>query len=80
MISLPLSAYLMIPFSVSINDCAEYMVYNLLRPEHKTGPHFISNKGDETSVSRYFENQEVRNKVWDHAVGITGLEERRSRV
>ena len=51
------------------------MIYNMLRPEHKIGAHFINNKGDETSKSPYFGNDDVREKVWQHSVEVTGLEE-----
>ena len=63
----------MIPFSVSAADCAEYMVYNLLRPEHRTGAYYINNKGDDATKSQYHGNEDVRKKVWDHAVEVTGL-------
>jgi hypothetical protein len=64
---------LLLPFSTSATDCAEYMVYNLLRPEHKSGAHFVDNKGGDASKSQYFGNEEIRRKVWDHAMEATGL-------
>ena len=67
---------LLSPFAVSIEDCADYMVFNMLREEHKTGAHFISNHGDETKKSRYYRNGDVRAKVWEHSVDVTGLNER----
>jgi len=63
-------------FAVSQDECAEYMIYNLLRPEHKTGAHFIDNTGNETSKGKYYENDDVRAKVWKHAVEVTGLEDK----
>jgi len=63
------------PFGVSQDECAEYMIYNLLRPEHKTGAHFVNNKGDEASKSSYFGNDDIRAKVWQHSAEVTGLEE-----
>jgi hypothetical protein len=50
------------------------MIYNLLRPEHKTGAYFINNKGDDATKNQYFGNDDVRKKVWDHSVEVTGLE------
>lgn len=64
---------LLYPFLVSASDCGEYMIYNLLRPEHRTGAHFISDKGDEANKSRYYGDEAVRKKVWEHAVEVTGL-------
>ena len=64
---------IMQPLFVSASDCAEYMVYNLLRAEHRTGTHFVTNKGDEAKKSVYFGKDDVRSKVWDHAVEITRL-------
>jgi len=68
------SLHLVLPFTVSVEECSEYMVYNMLRPEHKSGAHFITNKGDEAKKSRYFANEDVRTKVWQHSVEVTGLE------
>lgn len=65
---------LFMPLATSVEDCAEYMVYNLLRPEHKTGAHFITNKGDEATKSKYHANDDIRAKVWQHAVDVTNLE------
>ena len=58
---------------VSAEVCADYMVYNLLRPEHKTGAHFITDHGDDANKSRYFGNESIRKGVWDHAAELTGL-------
>ena len=65
---------------VSQDKCAEYMVYNLLRPEHKTGGHYVSDEGDETTKSQYFGNDDLRAKVWQHAVEVTDLERQNSSV
>jgi hypothetical protein len=64
----------MSPFSVSAEDCGEYMVYGLLRPENKTGAHFATNQGDHAIKSRYYDDKDVRSKVWQHAVEVTGLD------
>jgi hypothetical protein len=66
--------YVLLPFSVSAEDCAEYMIFNMLRKEHKTGAYFVTNKGDHATKSRYYGNEDVRKKVWAHAVDVTGLE------
>jgi hypothetical protein len=63
------------PFTTTAADCAEYMVYNLLRPEHKVGAHFVDSKGNDATKSQYFGNEDVGKKVWDHAVEVTGLSE-----
>jgi hypothetical protein len=63
------------PLATSPADCAEYMLYNLLRPEHKVGAYFIDNKANGATKSQYFGNEDVRKKVWDHAVEVTGLSE-----
>jgi hypothetical protein len=52
------------------------MIYNLLRPEHKTGAYFVTNKGDHAMKSRFFGDDVIRQKVWDHSVQVTGLEEK----
>lgn len=67
-------AYLALPFTTSVADCADWMIYNLLRPEHKTGAYFVTNKGDHATKNQYFGNDDVRKKVWDHSVEVTGLE------
>jgi hypothetical protein len=59
-----------------MEECAEYMIYNMLRPEHRTGAHFVSTKGDEAKKSRYYGNDDIRAKVWQHAVEVTGLEDK----
>ena len=64
------------PFATSISDCADYMMYNFLRPERKTGAYFVDNNGDDTTKSIYFGQDEVRAKVWDHSVERTGLGEK----
>ena len=61
------------PFMVTAEVCSEYMIYNLLRPEHKTGGHFINDHGDETKKNRYFRDESFRKAVWDHAAVVTGL-------
>jgi len=61
------------PFMVTAEVCAEYMIYNLLRPEQKTGAHFINDHGDDAKKSRYYGNESVRKGVWDHAMEVTGL-------
>ena len=68
------SLYLFLPLTVSVEECSEYMLYNMLRPEHKTGAHFVTNTGDEAKKSRYFANEDVSAKVWQHSVEVTGLE------
>jgi hypothetical protein len=67
------SLTLLTPFALSAADCGEYMTYNLFRPEHRTGAHYVSNKGNDAVKSRYHGNEDVRKKVWDHAVEVTGL-------
>ena len=51
------------------------MVYNMLRPEHKTGAHFVSDKGDDAPKSRYYGNIDIRAKLWRHSLDVTGLED-----
>jgi len=67
-------AMLLLPFATSVADCSDWMIYNLLRPEHKTGAYFVTNKGDHANRSRYFGNEDIRKKVWDHSVEVTGLD------
>jgi len=50
------------------------MIYNILRPENRTGAHFYNNTGDNAKTSMYFGNTEMRKKVWEHASKVTGLE------
>jgi hypothetical protein len=52
------------------------MIYNMLRPENRTGAHFNNNNGDNAKTSMYSGNAEMRKKVWDHASKVTGLETR----
>lgn len=60
---------------VSAENCGKYMVYNLLRPEHKTGAHFVTHNGDNASKSKYLGNSDVRTRVWNHAEKVTGFKE-----
>jgi hypothetical protein len=64
---------LMRPFSISATDCAEYMIYGLLRVEKRTGAYFVDNKANPALNSRYYGNTQVRQQVWDHAVEVTGV-------
>jgi len=49
------------------------MVYNLLRPEHRTGSYFLDNHGEDVKQKGYyFGNKEIRDKVWKHAEEVTG--------
>lgn len=68
------SVFLLTPFLVSPEDCGEYMIYGLLRPESKTGAYFVTNLGDNATKSPYFGDNDTRSKVWNHAVEVTGLE------
>lgn len=71
---LTIRAALARPLSVSQDDCANYMIYNLLRPEDRTGAHFVNNKGDSAGSGMYFGNAEMRDTVWKHASKVSGLE------
>lgn len=64
----------MIPFAVSPEVCGEYMVYNLFRPQHKTGAYFVSEHGEEAKKNQYYGNNDVRAGVWKHALDVTGFE------
>ena len=61
-------------FSATPVDCAEYMIYHLTRPDHKTGAYFISNNGEDAVKNKYLEQSDTRQKVWDHGMEVAGLE------
>jgi len=61
------------PLAVSVADSADYMIYNLLRPENKSGSHFVDNKGNPTKKSKYYGDEALRKKVWDHSAEVTGV-------
>ena len=62
------------PLSTSQDDCGDYMVYNLLRPENRTGAHFVDNRGDAAKKNMYFGIAEMRDIVWKHALKVTALD------
>ena|ERR1700736_5320106 len=68
--------YLVMPFLSSISDCADFMTYNFLRPDRKTGAYFVNSIGEDTSKCQYFGNEDVRTKLWKHSVERTGLVEK----
>jgi hypothetical protein len=61
------------PFCTSPEECAEYMFHDLTRPDHKTGAYFLSSNGEDAVKNKYLEQPDIRQKVWDHAIEVTGL-------
>ena len=61
------------PFSSTPEECAEYMVHHLTRPDHKTGDYYLSNNGDDAVKNKYLEQADIREKVWDYGLLVTGL-------
>ena len=68
---------IMQPFSATPEDCAEYMIHHLTRPDHKTGGYYISNNGDDAVKNKYLEQADIRQRVWDHGTEVTGLEDKK---
>ena len=67
------SSPLAVLLTVSREDCGENMIYNLLRPEHRTGTYYLDNHGEDVKQKGYYYgNQEIRDKVWKHAEEVTG--------
>jgi len=66
----PLLYGLSYPFTVSPNDCAEYMLHALLEGEN--GSFRRGAKGEILgTASGYFSTEEARQKLWDHTVEAT---------
>ena len=55
---------LAIPFSVSPEVCAEYMIWALLNGEK--GAFRRNDKGDDIGTKNYYGSDEARAKVWEH--------------
>lgn len=66
---------IMQPFSATPADCAEYMIHHLTRPDHKAGAFFITSNGDDAVKNKYLGQEDIRQKVWDHGLEVTGLGE-----
>ena len=60
---------LMYPFSVSPDECAEFMLYALFDGEN--GVYRRGSKGEDIGKTRYFGSEEARKKLWDHTVEAT---------
>jgi NAD(P)-dependent dehydrogenase (short-subunit alcohol dehydrogenase family) len=66
----PLIYALLYPFSVSVDECAEYMLHALL--EGEKGPYRRDANGELLGKeSGYFSTEEARQKLWDHTVEAT---------
>ena len=61
----PLTYALLYPFSVSPEDCAEYMLYGLLQTEKGKFSRRDAS-GDDIGRSRYYGTEEERKAVWEH--------------
>ncbi|KAG5352064.1 hypothetical protein C0989_003989 [Termitomyces sp. Mn162] len=57
------------PFSTSIQDCGEYMLYGLL--SNKAGFYRVGSQGEDLGMKRYFGSEEARKKLWEHTVKAT---------
>jgi hypothetical protein len=59
------------PFSISVNESAEYHLYALLKGEG--GAFRRGSKGDvlENKGWGYFSTEEARKKLWDHTLEVT---------
>lgn len=53
-------------------DCAENMMYALLKPEFSAGGYWFGRKGDQTTPGSYI-TEEVIKKVWEHTVEVAQL-------
>lgn len=53
-------------------ECAENMMYPMLRPEFATGGHWFGQKGDETTPGNLI-NGEITKKIWEHTVEVAQL-------
>lgn len=66
----PLIYALAYPFTVSADECAEYMLHALL--EGEKGSHRRGAKGELLEEGPgYFSTEEARQKLWDHTVEVT---------
>lgn len=60
------------PFSVSADDCAEYMLRALL--EGEKGPFRRGAKGEVLGKgSGYFSTEEAKQKLWEHTIEVTAV-------
>eukprot|EP01118_Nematostelium_gracile_P008215 TRINITY_DN271_c0_g1_i1.p1 TRINITY_DN271_c0_g1~~TRINITY_DN271_c0_g1_i1.p1 ORF type:complete len:330 (+),score=83.83 TRINITY_DN271_c0_g1_i1:63-1052(+) len=63
-------ATLLLPFSTSADDSADYLLSGFLSKDRAKGWHLISNRGNPVDKTR-FHNDENRDLVWDHAINLT---------
>ncbi|EMD32230.1 hypothetical protein CERSUDRAFT_88161 [Gelatoporia subvermispora B] len=57
---------LMYPFTLSAEDCGEYMLWALLNSG--SGAQRRDSKGDDIGKKRYYGSEEARSRLWEHTV------------
>ncbi|KAK0193670.1 NAD(P)-binding protein [Armillaria mellea] len=62
----PLIMGLTYPFTISPNDCAEYMWHGTL--QKAAGAFRVGSRGEDMGKKRYYGDEEQRQKLWDHTV------------
>jgi len=65
----PLFQVLLYPFSISQDDCAEWMLYALL--DGKKGAFRRDEKGDDIGKKSLYTSEEARKKLWEHTLEVT---------
>jgi len=60
---------IMYPFSLSPDECAEFMLHALFDGEN--GMFRRGSKGEDIGKARYFGSEEAREKLWAHTVEVT---------
>jgi hypothetical protein len=67
--------YLLVyPFTVSPEECSEYMLHALFEGER--GFYLRGSKGENLGKTKYFPTDEGRKKLWEHTVAETTVASR----
>ncbi|KAK0192147.1 hypothetical protein F5146DRAFT_1135900 [Armillaria mellea] len=62
----PIIMGLMYPFTISPENCAEYMWHGVL--QKTAGAFRVGSRGEDMGKKRYYGDEEQRQKLWDHTV------------
>jgi hypothetical protein len=60
---------IMYPFSLSPDECAEFMLHALIDGEN--GVFRRGSKGQDIGKTRYFGSEDARKKLWEHTIEAT---------
>jgi len=66
---------LVYPFTVSVRDCGEYLLYGILDTMGTPGAWRITNDGSDLGKKNYYGSEQERELLWKHTVEVTKIKE-----